>query len=237
MAIAMGKIEQAHRHALRTAIRRHVVEADADQGQFLVAAELQAKLWCAQDLGALLQWRRDEDQRAAVILALIFAACFSGLVGLVIDRLVLRPLRKRDAPHLIPMIATIGLGLTISSLAQGLFGAENQRFPTDVLPQDSIVIGGVSVTVLGLREIVEPAKGVGLRRVEPVGGVERGPQPRAVVLLFGDARLDEHEATAEGGQDDERSHRSSPRRVYREYGTARERSLNERVRRACLGKS
>ena len=82
--------------------------------------------------------------------ALIFAACFSGLVGLVIDRLVLKPLRKRDAPHLIPMIATIGLGLTISSLAQGLFGAENQRFPTDVLPQDSIVIGGVSVTVLEL---------------------------------------------------------------------------------------
>jgi branched-chain amino acid transport system permease protein len=69
--------------------------------------------------------------------ALVFAFLFSGLVGLLIDRLVLKPLRKRDAPHLIPMIATIGLGIAMNSLVQGLFGAENQRFPSDVLPQDS----------------------------------------------------------------------------------------------------
>ena len=82
--------------------------------------------------------------------AVIFAACFSGLVGVAIDRLVLKPLRARDAPHLIPMIATIGLGLTMNSLAQGLFGAENQRFPSDVLPDRSIAVGGVSVTLLEL---------------------------------------------------------------------------------------
>jgi branched-chain amino acid transport system permease protein len=82
--------------------------------------------------------------------ALVFAFLFSGLVGLLIDRLVLKPLRKRDAPHLIPMIATIGLGIAMNSLVQGLFGAENQRFPSDVLPQDSLVIAGVSVTVLEL---------------------------------------------------------------------------------------
>jgi branched-chain amino acid transport system permease protein len=82
--------------------------------------------------------------------ALIVAAVFSGLVGVVIDRLVLRPLRARNAPHLIPMIATIGLGLSLNSLAQGLFGAENQRFPSDVLPDQAIVIGGVSVTVIEL---------------------------------------------------------------------------------------
>src|SRR5215470_8248421 len=44
---------------------------------------------------------------APLWLAILFAFLFSGLVGLAIDRLVLRPLRKRDAPHLIPMIATI----------------------------------------------------------------------------------------------------------------------------------
>ncbi len=82
--------------------------------------------------------------------AVIFAACFSGLVGVAIDRLVLKPLRARDAPHLIPMIATIGLGLSMNSLAQGLFGAENQRFPSDVLPDRSIAVGGVSVTLLEL---------------------------------------------------------------------------------------
>ena len=82
--------------------------------------------------------------------AIGFAFAFAGVVGMLIDRLVLKPLRARDAPHLIPMIATIGLAIAINSLAQGLFGAENQRFPTEVLPQDSMQIAGVSVTVLEL---------------------------------------------------------------------------------------
>ena len=82
--------------------------------------------------------------------AVIFSFCFCALVGLLIDRLVLRPLRTRDAPHLIPMIATIGLGLFINNLVQGIFGAENQRFPSAVLPRESLVLGGVTVTVLEL---------------------------------------------------------------------------------------
>jgi len=87
---------------------------------------------------------------APLWLAILCAFVFSGLVGVLVDRLVLKPLRQRDAPHLIPMIATIGLGLAINSLVQGLFGAENQRFPSEVLPQDSLQVGGVSVTVLEL---------------------------------------------------------------------------------------
>ena len=82
--------------------------------------------------------------------AIAFAFAFAGVVGMLIDRLVLKPLRARNAPHLIPMIATIRLAIAINSLAQGLFGAENQRFPTEVLPQDSMQIAGVSVTVLEL---------------------------------------------------------------------------------------
>ena len=82
--------------------------------------------------------------------AIPFAFAFSGLVGVLIDRLVLKPLRRRDAPHLIPMIATIGLAIAINSTVQGLFGAENQRFPSEVLPQDSLQVAGVSVTVLEL---------------------------------------------------------------------------------------
>jgi len=82
--------------------------------------------------------------------AILFAFAFSGAVGVLIDRLVLRPLRARGAPHLIPMIATIGLGLAMNSLVQGLFGAENQRFPSDILPDRAITFAGVSVTVLEL---------------------------------------------------------------------------------------
>lgn len=82
--------------------------------------------------------------------ALAFAFFFSGLLGLLIDVLVLRPLRARNAPHLIPMIATIGLGITLNSLVQGLFGAENQRFPAEVLPQETLRVAGLHVTALEL---------------------------------------------------------------------------------------
>lgn len=82
--------------------------------------------------------------------ALVFAFVFAGLLGLVIDVLVLKPLRARNAPHLIPMIATIGLAIAINNLAQGIFGAENLRFPTEVLPQDVLEVAGLHLTVLEL---------------------------------------------------------------------------------------
>ena len=87
---------------------------------------------------------------APLAVAILVAFAFAGLVGVLIDRLVLRPLRARDAPHLIPMIATIGLGITMNSLVQGRFGAENQRFPDEILPTRTLDLGGVSVTVLEL---------------------------------------------------------------------------------------
>ena len=101
-------------------------------------------------LGAYSALTAVDRLHAPLLLAIAIAFAFSGLVGLLIDRLVLKPLRARDAPHLIPMIATIGLGLSMNSLVQGLFGAENQRFPSEVLPQDSLQVAGVSVTVLEL---------------------------------------------------------------------------------------
>lgn len=82
--------------------------------------------------------------------ALVFAFVVSGALGLLIDVLVLRPLRARQAPHLIPMIASIGLAIALNNTTQGLFGAANLRFPTEVLPQDSLVIAGMHVTVLEL---------------------------------------------------------------------------------------
>ncbi len=82
--------------------------------------------------------------------AIGFAFVFSGTVGLLVDVLVLRPLRARGAPHLIPMIATIGIGITISNISQGLFGAENQRFPLEVLPRETLSVMGMDMTVLEL---------------------------------------------------------------------------------------
>jgi branched-chain amino acid transport system permease protein len=82
--------------------------------------------------------------------ALLFAFVFSGGVGLLIDVLVLRPLRARNAPHLIPMIATIGVGIILTNGIEGIFGAQNLRFPLDLISNASLNLGGVTVTALGL---------------------------------------------------------------------------------------
>ena len=87
-------------------------------------------------------------------LALPFAFLVSGLFGFLIDVLVLRPLRKRNAPHLIPMIATIGIGIALNNTVQGIFGAQNLRFPAGTVPNDMLAIAGVGLTALELSIIL-----------------------------------------------------------------------------------
>ncbi len=82
--------------------------------------------------------------------ALLFAFAFSGLLGVLIDFLVLRPLRARNAPHLIPMIATIGVAIILNNGVQGIFGAENLRFPSGIVSTDAMDLGGIHLTALEL---------------------------------------------------------------------------------------
>lgn len=80
--------------------------------------------------------------------SLVVAFFVAGAFGLAIDLLVLKPLRRRNAPHLIPMIATIGLAIFFNSASQGLFGAENLRFPSEVVPDRQLHFAGVQISVL-----------------------------------------------------------------------------------------
>ncbi|MES3015083.1 MAG: branched-chain amino acid ABC transporter permease, partial [Pseudomonadota bacterium] len=86
--------------------------------------------------------------------SLVAAFFVAGAFGLAIDYLVLKPLRQRNAPHLIPMIATIGLAIFFNSAAQGIFGAENQRFPSDLVPDQQLHFWGVQISVLEVAIIV-----------------------------------------------------------------------------------
>jgi branched-chain amino acid transport system permease protein len=87
-------------------------------------------------------------------LALLAAMLITGMIGLVVDYLVLKPLRARNASHLAPMIATIGVAIMLTNLAQGLFGAENKRFPQGTIPEDSIVWGSLQVTAVQIAIVV-----------------------------------------------------------------------------------
>lgn len=82
--------------------------------------------------------------------ALLSAFVFCGGLGLLIDFLVLRPLRARNAPHLIPMIATIGVAIILNNGVQGIFGAQNLRFAPGLISDESLSLGGLHLTAIEL---------------------------------------------------------------------------------------
>jgi branched-chain amino acid transport system permease protein len=82
--------------------------------------------------------------------AVVVAAVGSGIIGMLIDVLVLKRLRKRNSPHLIPMIATIGVAIVINNGIQGIFGADTIRFPAGLTPEDAYEFAGLHVTVMEL---------------------------------------------------------------------------------------
>jgi branched-chain amino acid transport system permease protein len=86
--------------------------------------------------------------------ALLFAMLVTAIGGWLLDRLIFAPLRARQAPHLAPMIATIGLAIALNSTIQGLFGAENLRFPAETLPVDALSIGAIQITKLEIQIVL-----------------------------------------------------------------------------------
>ena len=91
--------------------------------------------------------------RAPLLAAVLMAMLATGVAGWLLDKMIFAPLRKSNAPHLAPMIATIGLAIVLNSSAEGLFGAANLRFPSEVLPADVLTLGGVQITWLELKII------------------------------------------------------------------------------------
>lgn len=88
-----------------------------------------------------------------LLAALLFAMLVTAVAGWLLDKLIFAPLRARHAPHLAPMIATIGLAIALNSTIQGLFGAENLRFPTETLPANALSFGSIQITQLEIQII------------------------------------------------------------------------------------
>jgi branched-chain amino acid transport system permease protein len=88
---------------------------------------------------------------ASLQVAILAAVALSATAGYFLDKLIFAPLRARQAPHLAPMVATIGLAIVMTSIVEGFFGAENLRFPAEMLPSDALSLAGVHVTWLELK--------------------------------------------------------------------------------------
>ena len=63
------------------------------------------------------------------VIAFFFALVVSSIVGVLMERFAFRPLRNSNP--LIPLIAAIGLSLSLQSLARILFGPNNRPFPIE----------------------------------------------------------------------------------------------------------
>jgi len=85
--------------------------------------------------------------------AVLAAVAVTAGAGWLLDRLIFAPLRARQAPHLAPMIATIGLAISLNSMIQGMFGAQNLRFPVHGLAAQGLGLAGVHITWLELQII------------------------------------------------------------------------------------
>lgn len=100
--------------------------------------------------------------------ALILGSTLAGLVGVAVERIAFRPLRRRGADPLLTVVSSLGVALVIVNLIQYLVGAENYTFPSDTygnlpaainfgtadkpIPIRSVqvVIFGVSVVILSI---------------------------------------------------------------------------------------
>src|SRR6266446_2825962 len=96
-------------------------------------------------LGAAITYSLVVNHGVSFWLACVLGVAIAALMGLVIEHVCLRPLRRRRAPPIAALISTIGLALIIvAAVEQGrpgtLFawlwvdGANSVRFPPDIVP-------------------------------------------------------------------------------------------------------
>ena len=65
-------------------------------------------------------------------ISLLIGAIFSGLAGVLVERIAFRPLRTRGADPLLALVSSLGVALVTVNVIQYLVGSENYSFPSDV---------------------------------------------------------------------------------------------------------
>ncbi len=64
-------------------------------------------------------------------LATLVSGALAGLVGVAMERLAFRPLRRKRADSLLTVVSSLGVALVIVNIIQYLVGAENYTFPAN----------------------------------------------------------------------------------------------------------
>jgi len=77
------------------------------------------------------------------IISFFLAAILAGVIGVLIDRLVYKPLRKRKAPNLVFLIASFGIFIFIQNLLQLIYGAQILTIRTGPVEEGHHFLGAV----------------------------------------------------------------------------------------------
>ncbi|HUS90107.1 MAG TPA: branched-chain amino acid ABC transporter permease, partial [Desulfosporosinus sp.] len=80
---------------------------------------------------------------AVLILAVLGGIIGAGVLGVLIDRLVYKPLRKRKAPNLVFLLASFGVFIFIQNLIQLIFGAQILSIRTGQVKEGHHILGAV----------------------------------------------------------------------------------------------
>jgi branched-chain amino acid transport system permease protein len=98
-------------------------------------------------VGAYIGWLCITFLGTPLPLTLLIVVIGSGLLGMAIERIALRPLQ--GSPRIAPLLSTIGVGLVLDQVAQLLFTADPRGLPSQV-PNWRIPIGGGTIGALDL---------------------------------------------------------------------------------------
>jgi branched-chain amino acid transport system permease protein len=80
-------------------------------------------------------------------LAVIAGIAGAGIVGILIDRIIYKPLRKRKAPNLVFLIASFGVFIFIQNLLQLIFGAQILTIRTGPVKEGHHIFGAVITNI------------------------------------------------------------------------------------------
>lgn len=97
--------------------------------------------------GAFLALYGTKTLALPIWLALPFAALLTGIVAVVLDAILLTPLRRKKAPELSSLMVTLGATLLLYTLMTATLGTEIRRLPPGVINHAAIMLGDVRMTL------------------------------------------------------------------------------------------
>lgn len=80
-----------------------------------------------------------------IVPALLAGILLTGILGVIVDKTALEPLRKKNAAGITSLITTIGVSSVITNLLTAQLGSQKRSFPT-LFPTGTLNIGNISIT-------------------------------------------------------------------------------------------